>query len=342
MPGGKIKKAAKKGIGERESSEEKTTLAIISPASFYGFYLIPMLKKVKEYRLIGIGRDDFKNIGPGNRFYPLDLTQPGADQDLTKILKQEKARIVVHLSFLETPPHNASWGHEVEAIGTLYILNSARTSGVKKIVMASTTAVYGAFPQNPHFLSEEHFLKGTMGSQLFPDRVEAEREAIKFAGQNPEIKLTILRFAPVLHRKADNFIVKYFQLPLCPTVMGFDPLWQFTHASDALNVLFKVTTAAGEGVYNIAGRGVMPLSQILKFLGKRSILLPPPALFSLGHTLWAAQLSPLPPGFCNYLRYPWSADGRRAEKELGFTPRYSILDILREFRGDMVLDPAFG
>ena len=338
MAKNKVQKTKKKKTVKKVQTEHKKTIAIIAPSTFYGFNLVPQLKKLDSYRLVGIGRDDFKNMGPGNKFYTVDLTQPGADTDLTRILQQERADIMVHLSFLETPSHNASWGHEVEAIGTHYILTAAYAARVKKLVIASTTAVYGAYPQNPNFLSESHFLKGNRGSQLFPDRVDAEREAIKFAEAHNEIELTILRIAPVLHKKADNFIVKYFNLPIPPTVMGFDPLWQFVHASDAIYAIFKAVTTPLPGVFNIVGRGVMPLSQILKFLGKFSAPLPTPALFSLGHTLWAAQISPLPPGFCNYLRYPWAADGSKAGKVMGFHSRYSILDILREFRGDVVLD----
>ena len=42
------------------------------------------------------------------------------------------------------------------------------------------------------------------------------------------------RTAPIIGPSVDNFLTRYLNHKLVPTVLGFDPLWQFLHEADAV------------------------------------------------------------------------------------------------------------
>src|SRR5260221_7953443 len=94
------------------------------------------------------------------QFHKIDLTMPTADADLAALWKSQGVDTVVHAAFLSTPTHNTAWAHELESIGTMHVLNAAGEAGVRKLVLFSTTLVYGASPANPNFLDESAELRG--------------------------------------------------------------------------------------------------------------------------------------------------------------------------------------
>ena len=75
-------------------------------------------------------------------------------------------------------------------------------------------------------------------------------------------------------------------LPAVPTILGFDPRYQFIHEDDIVGVLAHAVLNDLEGVYNGAADGVLAFSEILGLLGKP----PPPILPPWGTKLAAGQL----------------------------------------------------
>ena len=99
------------------------------------------------------------------RFARLDLTRPVADEQAAVLLNEDGIDVICHLALLWEPSHSSAWAHELEAIGTFYLMNAAAQSNVRKVVLSSTTMAYGAFPNNPVFLTEDHPLRGNPASR---------------------------------------------------------------------------------------------------------------------------------------------------------------------------------
>jgi hypothetical protein len=59
-----------------------------------------------------------------------------------------------------------------------------------------------------------------------------------------------------------------FGLSLVPTVFGFDPRLQFLHEDDAVRVLEQATLTDRPGTFNVAGDGIVLLSQAIAIFGK--------------------------------------------------------------------------
>jgi UDP-glucose 4-epimerase len=324
----------KSGIEIRRPEGKGRVVAITGAFGFIGSNLIKYLDADERYDKV-VAIDIKKPTTPMEKisYYKLDLTQPAADAELEKIFKQEKVDSVVHLAFLGVPSHNSQWAHELEAIGTIKVLTACATAGVGKFVMWSLTMVYGAHASNPNFLREDHEKRGKPGVQFVNDKLEAEREALAFAEKHPETTVTVLRTCTILGPTVNNVVTSVLSRHFVPVPLGFDPLMQFVHEVDVTDAFKLALDVDIPGDFNIVGNGILPLSTVLKLSGK----VPVPIPFSIGKriyaVLWSAQFSDIPPGFLDYFRYLWVADGEKAQRIMKFIPKYSTKEALLNFIG---------
>ena len=261
----------------------------------------------------------------------LDLTHPVADQRVKALIEAHEINTVIHLGFLALPTHHSAWAHEVEAIGTLHLLNGCAAAGVDAVLLQSSTAVYGPHPRNPNFLSEDQPLRGVPASRFVCDRVEAERLLARFKRDCPETRCVSLRLAPLLGGTVPSWASAYLRHPFPLTLLGFDPLVQFLNEIDAADAVVMAAQRAVDGPLNITGDGVLPLSVALRLCGGTPFPLPELAARAWISALWSAQLSPLPASFVAFLKHLCVADSSRAASELGFQPRYSTREALLAF-----------
>jgi len=209
----------------------------------------------------------------------------------------------VHAAFLSAPTHAAAWAHELESIGTMHVLNAAAECQVRKVIAWSQTVVYGANPLNPNFLSEEHELRGDKSrSRFVREKVEVERQVRRFRAENTDTIVTTLRTATTLGPTIRNFATRFFQRPVAPVLMGYDPLMQFVHERDVTDAFVAAVENDYPGEYNIVGDGVLPYSTILALMGKVPIPLPHFLAYPLSKALWATQIFDSPPNFLDFLR----------------------------------------
>lgn len=309
----------------------KRIVAITGAASFLGKNLVGLLEEDDRVgRIVALDVVAPPTAGEKTRAYDVDLTQPIAEERAAEILAAEHADCLVHLAFLNSPTHARGWAHELESVGTMRLLNAARLAHLKKFVLWSQTLLYGAHPTNPNFLSERHPLRAPFDEPFFGDKIEAEAEANRFAQRTGNL-VTILRTAPIVGPTVKNYVSRYLARNLVPTMMGFDPLWQFLHEADAVAAFKLAIFRDVAGTFNIVGDGVLPLSMVIKLAGRVALPIPHVAFPAMAGALWMAQLSEAPPRFLDYLRYVCVADGERAKSELRFLPAYTAREALIDF-----------
>src|SRR5690606_22002619 len=272
-------------------------------------------------------------------YHPIDLTTPAVGAQLAALLRRpSRIDTVVHGAFLSFPTHAASWAHELEDVGTMHVLDACAQASPRRLVLVSTTLVYGPSPNNPNWLSEDAPLSGLSGSRYVGDKVRAELQVERFAREHPETAVAVLRFAPILGPSIHNSITRFFSRPIAPRLMGHDPLMQFVHESDAVTALKRAVDRDVTGAFNIVGRGVLPYSTVLAMMGRVPVPMPHFVARRLYRALWATQVSISPPPFLDFLRYLCVADGARAERDLGFRPRWDIGRTIHDFAGLTVGD----
>jgi UDP-glucose 4-epimerase len=263
---------------------------------------------------------------------------------LSRIVQATRIDTILHTHLLVDSTSSSGRSlHEINVIGTMNLLAAAGAAGspVRKVVVKSSTLVYGANYQDPYWFREE------MGRTRAP-RTEVERSLLEaanflrdFAEDNPHITVSKLRFSNVLGDDVDTVFSKALRLPIVPEVFGFDPRFQFTHEDDVEGALLFATMNDVPGVYNVGGDGTVPWSEVCAIVGKRRV--PLPSLL----TNWAVEplrmlrVIDLPPEMLNLLRYGRGVDNHRF-KQAGYRYRYTTVGTVDAFARGLRLEQVVG
>ncbi len=317
------------------------SIAVTGANTFLGRNLVGLLNEDERVsRVVILDVRNPETAGPKTCFYEVDLTQPGVDSRIAEILHAEGVDTVVHLAFLESPTQATAWGHELESLGTMHVLHACHKQAVPKVVIGGSVLVYGAHPQNPNFMREDAPTRGLSEAHFVVDKLDVEGQAKRFQETHPECAVTLLRMATVLGPSSRNYVARWLSRSIVPTVLGYDPLVQFVHEVDAIAALKLAVDRNVRGVFNIASEGVLPISTVVKLVGRLAMPVPYRMLRRVCALLWVAQLSEAPPPFMALLRYLCVVDSSRARSELGFTPTYTSRDAVLDFAGALRLREA--
>jgi len=253
---------------------------------------------------------------------------------IAKVIAKEDVDTVVHMSVIATPG-SAGGRHtmkELNVIGTMQLLAAAqRAPGLQRLVVKSTSTVYGASSRDPAMFTEDMEPRRAPRSGYAKDAAEVESYVRGFARRRPDVRVTLLRCANVIGPHVQSPLTSYFRLPVVPTVLGFDPRLQFLHEDDLLDVMTLAVHDAPSGTFNIAGDGVIMLSQALRRLQRASVKLPGFAVGSLGSTLRQARLADFSPEQLGLLTYGRGIDTTRMREGLGFHPRFTSAGAFEDF-----------
>jgi UDP-glucose 4-epimerase len=251
-----------------------------------------------------------------------------------KVIAQAEVDTVVHMAVLATPldAGGRAMMKEINVIGTMQLLAACQKApSVRKLVVKSSTAVYGSSPQDPAMFTEDLEPNAMARTGYAKDSVEVEGYVRGFARRRPDVAVTTLRFANFVGPKVRTALTSYFSLPVVPTVFGFDPRLQFVHERDGLEVLWRTTLEDHGGTYNIAGGGVMTLSQAIRRAGRPALPLPQPAAPWIGQVLRRTGVADFSSEQIRFLSYGRVVDTTRMREVLGFTPRYSTREAFDDF-----------
>jgi UDP-glucose 4-epimerase len=320
--------------------------AVTGACTFLGSELLRRLAEQRRFdRILALDIRDPATATSGLpkgrvEWVKLDLTQPTIDSDLATLFQRERVDTLVHAAFLSHPTHATEWAHELEDVGTMHLLNASAAVHPRRIVMVSTTLVYGAHAKNPNFLTETAELRGHPDSRFVNDKVRAEQQLARFATEHPQTQVCSLRFAPLLGPTVNNMHTRFLRRSVAPVMLGHDPVMQFVHELDAVWALLHATMSEARGPFNIVGKGVLPYTTVLAMLGRIPLPMPLPIARGVAKALWATQLLGSPASFLDFLLFPCVADGARAHSELGYAPRFNIQRTILDFLGEPPEDGA--
>jgi UDP-glucose 4-epimerase len=225
---------------------------------------------------------------------------------------------------------------ELNGIGTMQLLAACQKApGLRHLVVKSTTTVYGASSRDPAMFTEDMQPRRAHQSGYSKDAAEVEGYVRGFARRRPDVRVAMLRAANVLGPLVQSPITSYFRLPVIPTVIGFDPRMQFLHAQDLIDVLGHTALSDVSGTFNVAGDGVLMLSQAIRRLQRPSVPMPAFAVGGLGSVLRSAHLADFSPEQLRFLTFGRGVDTTRMRKVLGFTPSYRTDEAFADFAASL-------
>lgn len=278
---------------------------------------------------------------------PLERTEfVRCDEDysiLARIVKAARIDTIVHTFLVVDSTQMPSRRmHEINVIGTmnLFAAAAAASSTVRNVVVKSSALVYGSDPHDPVWFTESTRRSASPRTRVERNLLEVDSYVRDFAIDNPHVTVTLLRFSNVIGPTIVTPLTKALQLPLVPSVLGFDPRFQLVHEDDVIRSIIHVLDREIPGIFNVTGDGMLPWSEIAMICGKRTIPMPPFATDLAALPLRRVGVD-LPDELLALLRYGRGVDNTRL-KDTGFEYTYTSAGAVRAFAEAVRLHSVIG
>ena len=323
-----------------------SVVLVTGVSGFLGGYLTvrlaqnPEIDHVIAVDAIAPSKDLLRRMGRAE-FVRADIRNPL----ISKVISSASVDTVVHASLSASP--GSAGGRatmkEMNVIGTMQLLAACqKATTVRRVVLKSTTAVYGSSPRDPAVFDEATGPKDLPSGGYAKDAAEIEGYLRGFRRRRPDVTTTVLRFANFIGPRMDTVLTRYFALPVVPTVFGFDARVQLLHEEDALAVLERAATHELPGVFNVAADGVLMLSQAIRRAGKVAIPVPSSAVGPVSRVLRGARVVDFSPEQMRFLNFGRVVDVARLREEFGFLPRWTTTQAFDDFVRGQALSPVLG
>jgi UDP-glucose 4-epimerase len=256
------------------------------------------------------------------------------------------ARAVVHMAISTSPDHQHGGRaamKEQNVIGTMQLLAACqRAPRLRKLVVRSSTAAYGASFRDPAVFTEDTEPRELPRGGFARDILDMEGYVRGFRRRRPDVIVTVLRFAPFVGSRAETTLTRYFSQPVVPTVLGRDPRLQFVHVDDALEILHRSVTEDHAGTFNVAGAGVLSLSQAIRRAGRIAVPVLEPGLSAVAGLAKNLRVGHFGLDQVDLFVHGRVVDTSHLIKDYGFTPRTTAAafdDFIRGHAGGTVIRP---
>ena len=260
---------------------------------------------------------------------------------IAKVIAGSDVDTVMHMGVIATPVQAGGRMSmkEINVIGTMQLLAACQKAGsVKHLVVKSTTGVYGSGPRDPAMFTEDAQATHVPRSGWSKDSVEVEAYVRGFARRRRDVTITTLRLANFLGPRVETPMTSFFSLPVVPTVLGYDARLQFLHEDDGLEALHHAAVSQHHGTVNVAGDGIILLSQAVRRAGRITVPVLMPFTSIVGGMVRRAGLADFSPEQVQFLAFGRGVDTTRMRNDFGFTPHYTTAEAFNAFVRSRGLD----
>jgi UDP-glucose 4-epimerase len=288
----------------------------------------------RGHSVVGIDRRPWPDAPPGVDMHQVDIRKRSAE-DLFRTLKPQA---VIHMATVTHITHHSPDRYRINLGGTRAVVDHCHNYGVERVLFVGRHTYYGAAPDSPLYHTED---EPPMSVHTFPelaDLVAADLYAGTALWRYPEMHTAVLRICYTLGPLNHGTLAAFLRGPRVPTVLGFDPLYQFMHEDDVADAIALALEKKLRGVYNVAGPQPVPLSVIIRETGRTNLPVPEPVL---NLTLGRFGLPKLPKGAVEHLKYPIVIDSGAFREATGFQHRHDENEAMRVFAEAAPIGPRY-
>ena len=325
-------------------SEGGLTVAVTGPTGTFGFGLMPLLQADdRVVKVVGIARRPFD---PGAHGWSKLEYRQGDVRDADVLAEAfAGADVVVHLAFLIISGRRDTT-RAINVEGTLNAFRAAAAVGARRFVYASSIAAYGFHRDNPVGMTEDWPTRPADRLFYAQEKAEVEQLLEAEAARHPGTDVYLLRPPIVLGpqavgAKADlpgplrwlgrRVLGQDGRLPVPLPALVPDLPVQFIHQDDVGTALLQCVVGAGPpGAYNIAAEDLMTAAEVARELGLFVVPLPAGPVHGVARALARLPALPSVAEWVEAASHPAVMDTTRARTELGWAPRHSAREALRE------------
>ena len=298
----------------------------------------PNVERVLGVDTVPPPRDLLRRMGRAE-FVRADIRNPL----IAKVIGRAGVDTVVHASLSANPGSagGRSSMMEMNVIGTMQLLAACQQAeSVRKLVVKSTTVVYGASARDPALFTEEMTPKSLPRSGYGKDAMEIEGYVRAFGRRRPDVTVSLLRFTNFIGPRIQTVMTRYFSLPVVPTVLGYDARVQLLHEEDALAVLQRAATEDIPGVFNVGADEVLLLSQAIRRAGRVPLPVPTAGVGPLSQLFRRAGLVDFSPEQMRFLNFGRVVDTTKLKTGFGYSPRWTTVQAFDDYVTGRELRPV--
>lgn len=308
-------------------------ILITGAAGYLGSLLIDKLSLQKDQlginNLVATDVRELRNSSSNIIFEKLDVR----DDKAAEIFKKYQIECVVHLASIVTPgkKSNREFEYAVDVLGTQNILKACIETGVKRIVISSSGAAYGYYPENEHVLKENDPIRGNYEFAYSHHKKLVEEELARYRKEFPQLEQTIFRITTILGDKVNNQITDLFKKPLQIGIMGTESRFSFIWDNDAVEAFKQSIFSSKTGIFNLSGDGSVSIQERGQLLKKPVIKIPSKVIESALLVLKTFGLTQYGPEQTLFLKYRPILDNTKLKNEFGFIPQKTSLEVFKDF-----------
>ncbi|WP_051107997.1 NAD-dependent epimerase/dehydratase family protein [Actinomadura atramentaria] len=236
--------------------------------------------------------------------------------------------VIVHLDLVRSPDADARERRTHNVRGAQTVVLAAAAARVRRVVLVTSSMVYGAAADNPVPLAEDAPLRAEANESIAGDYLEIEELAVSAAAAHPGLDVTVVRPAALVGPGIDTVVTRHFEAPRLLSVKGTAPGWQFCHVEDLAAALELVVANELTGPLAVGGDGWLAPEEVAEITGKRSFEAPAALTFGMAQRLHRLGMTPAPATDLHYVAYPWVVDCARL-RAAGWKPAYDNAAALR-------------
>ncbi len=304
-------------------------ILITGANGYIGTQLVQQLLARKQDDLQVIGTDlrklEKEKEQVNYQFYKGDLSK----EEVKELILEHCPDCVVHLAAIVVRPKGMTREavYEVEVEGTKKILEACVQAKVKKIITTSSGAAYGYHEDNAAWLTEEMPLRGNQEFAYAWHKRLVEEMMADYRCDHPELQQVILRVSTILGKTTDNDITNLFHkksiLGLRGSATPFVIIWD----KDLVRILEEAILKPKEGIFNVAGDGIITMKEIATLLQKRYLELPASVVKFILGIAKPLKLVRYGPEQVKFLQYRPVLDNQKLKEKFGYEPRKTSKEV---------------
>jgi UDP-glucose 4-epimerase len=252
---------------------------------------------------------------------------------LSRVMAKHRPRVVVHLAAIVTPGRRSDrqLEYSVDVGGTENVLRCCLEHEVEQLIITSSGAAYGYWPDNSEWLDEEDPIRGNETFAYSHHKRLVEEMLARWRLEHPELKQLIFRPGTILGSTTRNQITNLFEKRLVVGLRGSDSPFVLIWDRDVVGAILKGIREQRQGIYNLAGDGVLTMRQIAERLGKPYVELPVGVVAAALGVMKRLGLTQYGPEQVDFLRYRPVLSNRRLKEELGYVPAKTTAEVFEYY-----------
>lgn len=334
-------------------------VAVIGATGNAGTAVLRALQDTPEItEIIGVARrlpDTATEPYADCRWESVDVAAASTTGDVVAELTElvEGVDAVIHLAWLIQPNEKRDLLRRVNVEGTERVTEAVAAAGVPHLVVASSVGAYSPDDARggdgtPPLRDEDWPTTGIEPSHYSVDKADQERVLDRFIAEHPDIAVTRLRPGLIFQGDAASAIQRYFlgswmpvqalsagRLPALPLPKGLQV--QALHSDDVGRAYALAVVKKAPGAFNVCADDILGPQELADIVDHgRFIELPPAVVRGAVAAANKAGVINADAGWIDMAMQVPMMDNSRAKEVLGWEPRHSAAEALRELLDAMI------